>query len=104
MIGNIQFLIEKDDDPEPRKDVVSQHIRVEGNTKYMFGWDQPLMSYYLQVHDLTLPEDDQMTAMFGTAKTQMYEVEDLVRVAKKHGLRIPYTTRVALYREKDDGQ
>lgn len=73
--------------------------------KFVFGWDQPLMSFFLQVHNTTLPEEEQIVAWMGaTAKTTMYEIEDLVREARKHGLRIDHTTRVKLYGEKDGGR
>jgi hypothetical protein len=38
-----------------------------------------------------------------SAETTMYEVEDLVRTARKQGLTIDYPTQVKLYGEKDDG-
>lgn len=86
---------------------MSQHIVLHSHTdrKWMFGWDQPLQSFFLQVHDLSVSdEDDQIVVWLGADKdTIMYEVEDLVREAKKHGLDIPYEARLALYREKDDG-
>jgi copper oxidase (laccase) domain-containing protein len=83
---------------------MSQHIVVQEEKKYVFGWDQPLMSFYLQVHDSTRAEDDQITVWLGaTADTKMYEVEDLVHAAHKNGLKIEHPMRVTLYGEKDDG-
>jgi hypothetical protein len=88
---------------------MSQHIVTQEEKKFVFGWDQPLMSFFLQVHDLTISEEDEddrdpIVARFGaSADTQMYEVEDLVRVAAKQGLLIGHPTRVELYGEKDDG-
>lgn len=86
---------------------MSQHIVLHSHLdrKWVFGWDQPLQSFYLQVHDLTISdEDDPIIVWLGAdRKTNMYEVEDLVREAKKNGLDIPHETRVALYGEKDDG-
>ena len=70
----------------------------------MFGWDQPLQSFYLQVHDPRLPEDERIITWLGADKnTIMYEVEDLFQAAMKHGLAIDHTYRAVLYREKDDG-
>lgn len=76
--------------------------------KLVFGWDQMLMSFYLQVHDMTRPEDDEenpriITWLGATKDTQMYEVVDLVRAAAKYGLEIDHATQVKLYGEKDDG-
>lgn len=85
---------------------MSQHIVERNEKKYMFGWDQMLMSFYLQVHDLTRDEDaeDKIPVWLGaTANDVMYEVEDLVQAAAKHGLNIEYQTQVKLYGEKDDG-
>lgn len=85
---------------------MSQHKIMDGTERYMFvyGWDQPLMSFYFQKHDTTRSPDDQIVVWLGaTSDTQMYEVEDLVREARKHGLYIPHSQRVKLYGEKDDG-
>jgi hypothetical protein len=83
---------------------VSQHIVVQEEMKFVFGWDQPLMSFYLQVHNTTWDEDEQIIARYGASpETTMYEVEDLVRTAAKHGLHIEHQERVQLYGEKDDG-
>lgn len=84
---------------------MSQHIVTDQELKFVFGWDQPLMSFYLQVHNTTRAEDDQIIARLGDTKdTEMYEVEDLVREAQKHGLYIEHPMRVTLYGEKDDGR
>lgn len=87
---------------------MSQHIVEEGTKKFVFGWDQQLMSFYLQVHDMTRDEDDEKNPRIifwagATVDTQMYEVEDLVRTARKKGLVIDHVMQVALYGEKDDG-
>lgn len=83
---------------------MSQHIVVQEEKKFVFGWDQPLMSFYLQVHDLTRAEDDQIVVWLGTNwDTKMYEMKDLVRKASQHGLFIEHPMRVKLYGEKDDG-
>lgn len=106
-IRNIDIL--KPDEFSPatqirERNFVSQHIVIQEEKKFVFGWDQPLMSFYLQVHDTTRAEDDQITVWMGsTASSVMYEVEDLVRAAAKHGLLIDHAMRVQLYAEKDDG-
>lgn len=69
-----------------------------------FGWDNMLQSFYLQMYNDNLPEDDNPVIWLGaTDQTRMYEVEDLVRIAKKNGLEIAYPIQVKLYGEKDDG-
>jgi hypothetical protein len=85
---------------------MSQHVVMnrKATTKWVFGWDQPLQSFYLQVHDMNLPEDDRIVAWLGADKsTIMYEVDDLFREAMKHGLAIDHTYKPVLYREKDEG-
>jgi hypothetical protein len=110
-IHNIHFLIDPDADPvnqvqATRKDSMSRHIVEREKKKYVFGWDQHLMSFFLQIHDLTLDEDDEDRidyAIGATANTIVYEVDEFVKVARRYGLDIPYKTRVELYGEKDDG-
>lgn len=85
---------------------MSQHIVEKHPAKYVFGWDQPLQSFYLQIHDLTKDEDTEgrIPVWLGAdPDTKMYEVEDLVRAGQKHGLYIPHARRTQLYAEKDDG-
>jgi hypothetical protein len=88
---------------------LSQHIVTQEEKKFVFGWDQLLKSFYLQVHDLTIPEDDEeerdpIVVWLGGADSVMYEVEDLVLAASKQGLDIPYRIQVELYGERDDGR
>ncbi len=86
---------------------MSRHVVVDwALTKYVYGWDNMLQSFYLQKHDLTKDdEDDQIVVWLGADKdTIMYEIEDLVREAYKNGLRIGHEMRVTLYGEKDRGE
>lgn len=83
---------------------MSQHIVQDERYKFVFGWDQPLQSFYFQKHDPSQAEDEQIVVWLGaTADTKMYEVENLVHAAHKHGLKIEHQMRVKLYGEKDDG-
>jgi hypothetical protein len=104
-IENIDIL--KANEPEELKTTrrrMSQHIVTQEEKKFVFGWDQPLMSFFLQVHDSTRSEEEQIIAWLGaTADTKMYEVEDLVYAARKHGLLLNHEMRVKLYGEKDNG-
>lgn len=96
---------------------MSQHVVISGisrnretarweDVKWVFGWDQPLMSFYLQKHDAFIEnlDDNPVLWLGATADTTMYEVEDLVREAAKAGLTIDHETQVELYGEKDDGR
>jgi len=84
------------------------HPENEGfrDLKFVFGWDQPLQSFFFQVHDGFIADEDSNPIIWvgATQDTKMYEVEDLVREAQKHGLVIDHATQVKLYGEKDDGR
>lgn len=79
---------------------MSRHIISKENKKWVFGWDQMLMSFFLQVFDEDRPEEENPVVWL---VKDMYEVEDLVREAKKTGLTIGTSHRTLLYGEKDDG-
>lgn len=84
---------------------MSQHVVKQEEMKFVFGWDQPLMSFYLQVHNTARAEDEQIVAWLGADReTTMYEVADLVHAARKYDLLIDHAMRVQLYGEKDDGR
>ena len=83
---------------------MSQHQVELGEKRFVFGWDQPLQSFFLQVHDLIRGEEGDPEVWLGADKdTTMYEIEDLVRAAQKHGLVIDRSMQTTLYGEKDDG-
>lgn len=42
------------------------------------GWDPPLRTFFAQVHDADLPEDENPVAWFG-AEERIPEIEDLRR-------------------------
>lgn len=73
--------------------------------KWVFGWDPPLRTFYLQKHNALVQEPEQNPILWlgATVDTTMYEVEDLVREAKKRGLDISQELQTELYREKDEG-
>lgn len=88
---------------------MSRHYaRDTGRYGFVYGWDQPLQSFFLQKYDQSAINEDNKhptTVRLGdTAETKMYEVEDLVRVAAQHGLQINYRLQVILYGDKDDGR
>jgi hypothetical protein len=73
--------------------------------KFIYGWDQPLQTFFLQVHDAFVADPDANPVIwFGATKDKvLYEVEDLVRVAQLYGLRLDQEMQTKLYGEKDDG-
>jgi hypothetical protein len=84
---------------------MSRHLLTNEKGEWAVGWDQPLQSFYLQLYDENLPEDDNPVIWAGaTRESRMYEVDDLVRVARRNGLAIPYSLQVTLYGDKDDGK
>lgn len=84
---------------------MSRHEIVNEKGTWAFGWDQPLMTFFLQLHDDDRDEEDNPVIWLGARKeTIMYEVDDLVRAARRNGLDIPYSTQVTLYGDKDDGR
>lgn len=84
---------------------MSQHVITQESRKFVFGWDQPLQSFFLQVHDMHRAEDDQIIAWLGVdSETTMHEVEELTQVAMQYGLLIDHPMRIELYGEKDDGR
>jgi hypothetical protein len=87
---------------------VSNYTVVQDEKKYVFGWDQHLMSFFLQVHDTSLSEEKQIVTWLGsTGDSIMYEVEDIMRELSKNGLSIDeqmYAELTAkLYADKDHG-
>jgi hypothetical protein len=74
--------------------------------KFVYGWDQPLMSFYLQIHDAFVADFDANPVIWlgATKDTIMYDVEDFVRVAQRYGLQINHEMRVGLYADRDDGR
>ena len=107
MIRNLHLLIDTEATQiqATRKDSMSQHIVEAGRFKYVFGWDQALMSFFLQVHDSEIidPDNNPVHWVGADPQTKMYEVEELCRAADIHGLYISHDIRVQLYAEKDDG-
>ena len=86
-----------------RNKLLSRHKIWNEKKEWVFGWDQMLLSYFLQVHDKTLSEEENPIVWLGGADSCMYEVEELVRAAKIHGLEIDSDTQKHLYAEKDEG-
>lgn len=84
---------------------MSNYTVEEGELKFVFGWDQQLMSFFLQVHDLSVELEENVIVMWlgATQATMMYEVEDLVRAAGNVNLLITPELEVQLYGDKDGG-
>lgn len=84
---------------------MSRHIVDDGRFEFVFGWDQMLMTFYLQKHDPSIPEEDDQIVVWLPLPSdrRLYEVEDLVREARKNGLNIDSVMQTRLYADKDDG-
>lgn len=74
--------------------------------KFVFGWDQPLMSYYLQIHDgFALDTDENPVIWLGaTRDTQMYDLDDFKPVLRRYGLELKPEMYTGLYADRDDGR
>jgi len=84
---------------------VSRHEITNDKGTWAFGWDQPLMSFYLQLYDGDVEPDANPIIWLGArTETRMYEVETLVRNARTNGLVIPPAMQRTLYGDKDDGR
>lgn len=84
---------------------MSRYIVDRDDKKFVFGWDPPLGTYFLQVHDKNRPEDDTMVFWVGAERAStMKEVDDLVFAALENGLQIHRRIQIKLYRDKEDGR
>jgi hypothetical protein len=84
---------------------MSRHEITNDKGTWAFGWDQPLMSFYLQLYDGDVEPDENPVIWIGaTSETRMYEVEDLTRFARRNGLDIPQSMQTTLYDDKDNGR
>ena len=85
---------------------MSQHEVTFENMKYVFGWDQMLQSFFLQVHDLEADEEHNPLFWYGTHTDvrPLYEVEDLIRIGNKHNLVFGHDMIMTLYMDKDEGR
>lgn len=83
---------------------MSRHEVVHEPYTFVFGWDQMLQSFFLQVHDGGLTEEENPFIWVGADQhTKMYEVEDLMRELEQRHLRLDPKWWAILYRDKDDG-
>ncbi len=84
---------------------MSQHEIVNERCRFVFGWDPPLQSFFLQVHHADALEDENPVVWLGaTLETAMYEVDDLVGAACENGLKIGTEMRLTLNEDKDEGK
>lgn len=84
---------------------MSQHEVINDKGRFVFGWDNPLQSFFLQLHVKDVEEDENPVVWLGaTSDTSMYEVDELVHAAHLNGLEIGREMRSALYGDKDDGR
>jgi hypothetical protein len=84
---------------------MSQHEINNERGRWVFGWDQPLQSFFLHKHVNDVPEDDNPVLWLGaTLETSMHEVDDLVGIAEEHGLFIGPERCAALQGDKNEGR
>lgn len=75
------------------------------DVKWVFGWDDPLQTFYLQKHDSFVENPDENPVIWwGMDKnTHLPEVDDLVRKAAELGFAISAGMKGLLQAEKDRG-
>ena len=83
---------------------MSRHEIVNDKGKWTFGWDQPMRTFFLHLHDDNVELDENPVIWLGTNLREIYEVEDLVADAGRNGLDIPHTMQVILHIDKDEGR
>lgn len=87
---------------------MSQHVIETDELRWVFGWDQTLMTFFLQKHEKELndsdPDRNPVIWLGADRHTKMYEVEELVTNARQLGLKLPYKALVALFEDKDEGR
>lgn len=98
---------------------MSQHVIVQGPTKvygetekdiswedikWVFGWDPPLRSFYLQKHDALVenPDENPVLWLGSNANNQLVDIEDLMEAAQKLGCEIDFDTKMFLILEQHD--
>jgi hypothetical protein len=92
-------------DPERAFYEIDTHKKY-ADLKFVFGWDQPLMSFYLQIHDAFAldPDENPVIWLGATQDTIMYDIDDFVKVAQRYGLQLTPEMRTGLYADRDDGR
>lgn len=84
---------------------MSRHEIVVTDRTWVFGWDNHLQSFFLQVHDHRLSEDDNPIVWKGAdAASHMSSVDNLVRTARQYDLAIDPEMQLVLYVDQDQGR
>ena len=74
--------------------------------KVIVGWDHPLLTYFVQVIDRAKEDagdDDKFVLWRGTSVREIYEIDQLARIAGKFGV-LTSDLRARLYGDKDEGR
>ena len=78
---------------------MSRHIVENQVGKFVFGWDPPLMAFYLQLHSPSVSRDENPIVWL----TRVHTIDELFRHALSLGLAIDPAMRTELYDEKAEG-
>ncbi len=76
----------------------------DSNHEVVVGWDQPLLTFFVQVYDKRKRgTDDELIVWRGTAPRDLYDVDDVRRIVGRYAV---FTTDIAstLYGDKDEGR
>jgi hypothetical protein len=86
---------------------MSRHLipSLNSNHEVYVGWDHPLLTYFGQVYDLSIEEEDErLVYWIGADPGQhIYEIEELAVRMRKYA-DISNEMRVTLYGDKDEGR
>lgn len=84
---------------------MSQHVILQNDKRFVFGWDPPLGSFFLQIHDLNKDEEENPIVWLGTApEDKQLGVGVIVQTAREHGLIINREMQGLLYEEKRENR
>lgn len=72
-------------------------------TRVAVGWDHPLLTYFVQVHDDRLDEEENPTVWLGASVRELYDLDDLKRAIRPHA-DLSLELGAALYRDRDEGR
>ncbi len=72
-------------------------------TQVVVGWDHPLLTYFVQVHQEGLDADENPVVWLGASYRELYDLDDLKRAIRPYA-DLPADLAVTLYADRDEGR
>ena len=72
-------------------------------TTVAVGWDHPMLTYFVQVYDPAVEEDENPVVWLGGKPRELYDLEDLKRAIRRHA-DLTDELAVTLYGDRDEGR